>query len=39
MQGESFTFYGLWTWLRNVKVEPLAREIVKPEKVYLIYKL
>jgi hypothetical protein len=39
MQGESFTFHGLRTHLRTMKVDPIAREIVNPEKVYLLYKL
>jgi hypothetical protein len=39
MQGESFTFRGLRTQWRTVKVVPIAREIVNPENVYLIYKL
>jgi hypothetical protein len=39
MQGESFTFHRLRTQLRTVKVEPIAGEIVKTEKVYLIYNL
>jgi hypothetical protein len=36
MQGESFTFHGLRTDLRTMKVDPIVGEIVKPEKVYLI---
>jgi hypothetical protein len=39
MQGESFTFHGLWTRWRTMKVVPIAGKFVKPKKVYLIYKL
>jgi hypothetical protein len=32
MQGESFTFHGLWTQMRIMKVDPIEREIAKPKK-------